>query len=152
MNEAVAGLIGALVGSALTAVGALAQARAAQDAADAGRAQWARASRDHALVAFHDISREIEADIFAFGVYQRTVLSESPLSPDGRLRKACRELIREMQQGMWKLKEALEIIKLHAHDEATAAAEDVTRVCAHFAYRAEWWVQLRMRQQDNMTP
>lgn len=159
MNEAIAGLVGAFVGSALTAVGALAQARgahaqarAAQDAADAGRAQWARASRENAWVAFHDISRDIEADIYAFAVYQRAALSESPLLSDGRARKACRESSLEMQHGMWNLQEALEIVKLHARDETTAAAEEVTRACARFVRRAEWWVQLGMRQEDSMTP
>ncbi|MGW1101752.1 hypothetical protein [Streptomyces sp. NPDC002540] len=159
MNDAIVGLVGALAGSVLTAVGAhaqaqgaRAQARAAQDAADAGRAQWARESRDNSWVAFHDISREIEADIFDFTVYMRSVLSESLLSPDVRARKACRRSVREMQRHIQKLKEALEINKLHGHSEVTEAAEGVTRACVSFVNRAEWWVLLRMRQTGSMTP
>lgn len=159
MNDAIAGLVGALIGSALTATGALAQARgahaqarAAQDAADAGRAQWARESQDNAWFTFHDISREMESHIFAFAIYMRAVHSESPLSPDVRARKACRASVQAMLQSMGKLNEAWEITKLHGHDEVTAAAEGVARACASFVSRAEWWVDLRMRQEDSMVP
>lgn len=159
MNDAIAGLVGALIGSAATAVGALAQARgahaqarAAQDAADAGQAQWARESQRNAWFAFHDVSRELESQIFSFAVYMRAVHSESPLSPDVWARKGCRESVQAMLQSMRKLNEAREIIKLHGHGEVTAAAEGVSRACASFVRGARSWVDLRMRHEDSMVP